>query len=68
MSYQLGDKLTLPKSNMKLVPGALEPGRVFKATDLDDLKFNDGETLTYETYRLRIDEVLEDSCICTFVC
>lgn len=67
MRYEIGDQLNIPKTQLRLIGGPISPGTEFKATDLGEIKSNDGETITFESFRLRIDELLADECVCTVI-
>ncbi len=67
MRYEIGDVLHVPSKQLFHLGEQLKPGSKFQATDLEDIKDNDGNTIIFQSYRLRVDEVLEDECICTVV-
>jgi hypothetical protein len=67
MRYEIGDVVHIPAKHLFHLGERLKPGSKFKATDLGDIKDNDGKTITFHSYHLRVDEVLEEECICTVV-
>ncbi|OBX37016.1 hypothetical protein A8U91_01364 [Halomonas elongata] len=67
MPYDVGDTLMIPKRHLFFLGDDIEVGQVFKATDLGDIEDNDGNAITFVSYHLVVDEVLEESCRCRVI-